>query len=560
MRLLYTMRLAGTFLVLFFLSTITSSQTLPVGTPGLEDYYRRLQLLGQADSSLSLVIRPLVPLTALSSKFSGKEDSLFYDGKKTALRVLPLVLKQQFVSHHPYGFNDGAMIPARGYQVYASTGFSARYKFLSVQLMPELVYATNGSFKGLADAGHTTGFLRGYYGYYNNYIDAPERFGDHSYTKLLPGQSSVRITFDPVSFGLSSENLWWGPGIYNSILMSNTAPGFMHLTLNTTRPIRTPIGSLEGQIVAGRLNGTDYKALDVDPSNPTFSGFKSRPDDWEYLSGMVISYQPKWVPGLFLGLTRSFTILSKNLEHKLSDYLPFLQPFEKKNVGDVEEDSKQRDQLTSVFGRWLWTAANAEVYFEFGRNDHAYNLRDFYMEPEHARAYVFGFNKLFKPDVAGRGYFGVNVELANTTNSNTSTLRANSPWYAHGQVPYGYTNEGQVLGAGIGPGGIYQVLNLSWNDGLKKLSFQFDRQVHNHDLYKSLMGGTVDASHLKDWVDYGFSLNGVYDYRKNILLTGMLKVVSSRNYNWEIYDYDAYDVKGKNVANVVMQLNMIYRF
>src|SRR3546814_16182324 len=35
------------------------AQTLPVGSPLLEDYYRRLQLLGEVDSSISFSVRPL---------------------------------------------------------------------------------------------------------------------------------------------------------------------------------------------------------------------------------------------------------------------------------------------------------------------------------------------------------------------------------------------------------------------------------------------------------------------------------------------------------------------
>ncbi|WP_216072810.1 capsule assembly Wzi family protein, partial [Acinetobacter baumannii] len=66
-----------------------------------------------------------------------------------------------------------------------------------------------------------------------------------SYLRVLPGQSSIRLSTGPVSLGISTENLWWGPGCFNALLMSNNAPGFLHLTFNTTRPVKTPIGSFE---------------------------------------------------------------------------------------------------------------------------------------------------------------------------------------------------------------------------------------------------------------------------------------------------------------------------
>src|SRR5690606_22347969 len=89
-----------------------------------------------------------------------------------------------------------------------------------------------------------------YYDFYNN-IDLPARFGKTAYTRAYLGQSSIRLNVKSLSLGLSSENLWWGPGRKNSLLMSNTAPGFMHLTLNTLKPISSPIGSFEGQLIAG---------------------------------------------------------------------------------------------------------------------------------------------------------------------------------------------------------------------------------------------------------------------------------------------------------------------
>ena len=47
------------FFITTFLQTNLQAQSLSVGTPVLEDYYRRLQLLGKVDEDISFVIRPL---------------------------------------------------------------------------------------------------------------------------------------------------------------------------------------------------------------------------------------------------------------------------------------------------------------------------------------------------------------------------------------------------------------------------------------------------------------------------------------------------------------------
>src|SRR5690606_27968188 len=102
-------------------------------------------------------------------------------------KILPLSWKHQVNSHHPYGWNDGAMIPAKGYQMLLTGGFYAKWGPLSVQLQPEYLHAENKLFKTMGKS-------------YN--IDMPERFGDMPYNKVLWEQSSARLTIGPASLGL----------------------------------------------------------------------------------------------------------------------------------------------------------------------------------------------------------------------------------------------------------------------------------------------------------------------------------------------------------------------
>ena len=58
-----------TFLITFyFTATLLKGQSIPVGTSVLEDFYRRAQLLGQIDSSISFTSRPFFPVDALKLK------------------------------------------------------------------------------------------------------------------------------------------------------------------------------------------------------------------------------------------------------------------------------------------------------------------------------------------------------------------------------------------------------------------------------------------------------------------------------------------------------------
>src|SRR5690606_34246457 len=91
------------------------AQVLPVGTPILEDKYRRDQLLGLVDSSVSFTIRPLSAL-ALGRTNVFVTDSLtesqgtFYslDGEGY-VQLMPASVVIQANSEYPYGWNDGPM-------------------------------------------------------------------------------------------------------------------------------------------------------------------------------------------------------------------------------------------------------------------------------------------------------------------------------------------------------------------------------------------------------------------------------------------------------------------
>lgn len=550
----------------FFLKSTVKAQSLPVGTPALEDYYRRQQLLGKLDSSVSFTVRPLFPTAAFKvhdafdPDTSLKGDNWTYTGPVSfangigKFQILPFSLIQQFNSNHPYGWNDGAMIPAKGYQTMATGGIFLKYGPLSVQLMPQFVYAANPAFNGFA-TGHNDSDLRSYYAFYN-YIDQPERFGSGSYTKAFLGESSIRLTFDPISIGLSNESMWWGPGIRNSIIMSNNAPGFKHITLNTTRPIRTPVGSFEGEIIAGRLDGSGFTPLLTHTTSAGAELYRAKRDDWRYFTGININYQVRWVPGLTLGLIRTFDAYRKDV-NTLSEYIPFFFPYQKQNTNDG--DPIPRDQQTSLYTRWLFTKAQAEVYFEYGLNDNSYNLRDFIGSPEHSRSYIFGLRKML-PLPGTDQHLLFSAEITQLSQTVDRLVRTAGGWYVHGEVRHGETNMGQIMGAGTGSGGNLQSAGLSWVSGLKTLGVRFERYEHNVDLAQRFFPDINGNS--RNWVDFAIALQGDWTY-KNLIFNATIEGVKSLNYEWVLKDYDpssVYYIPHNDSFNLHALIGVTYRF
>lgn len=545
-----------------------SAQSLPVGTPVLDDYYRRMQLIGTVDSNISFAVRPIFPSFSLKlhdgydPDSTLKNDHIVYLGPVTfakgrgTFQILPLTWQQQYNSDHPYGWNDGGMIPAKGYQTMVSGGFYIKYGPLSIQMRPEFVYAANPKFNGFA-TDRSDQDLTNYYSF-NNLIDQPERYGNSSYSKAFWGQSSIRLTFGPVSIGLSNENLWWGPGIRNSLLMSNNAPGFKHITINTVRPIKTYIGSFEGQIIAGRLESSKFPPLEVTTLSDGTNIFGAKRTDWRYFTGLNINYHPKWVPGLTLGYTRTFDAYGRDV-HSFSEYVPFLFSYFKQNTTNQQGDPIPRDQLTSFYARWLLNKANAEVYFEYGLGDNSYNLKDFLGSPDHSRAYIFGLRKILPLKSKNDQHILFSSEITQLSANNDRLIREGGIWYVNAQVTAGHTNQGQILGAGTGSGGNLQSMDISWISGLKKLGVGLERYEHNVDLYHYFFADINGNS--RKWVDFAFALQGEWNY-KNLLFNAKLQEIKSLNYEWILKDYDPskYYIPHNDVYNLHAELGVTFRF
>ena len=532
------------FMKIRFLLAITvlvglssKAQNIPVGSVDLiEQRVRNEQLLGNGNPKISYTLRPL----ALDLIDSTQTESNTINSKKVNVKVLPITLTQQYNTFGPYGWNDGAMIPAKGYQTLLSAGLFAKYGILSVQLKPEYVFATNPNFEILPlTEGNGTRKINIFY---LNHTDLPAPFGNKSYSKLYWGQSNISIAIHKFSIGLSTENMWWGPGIRNSLLMSNTAPGFLHFTFNTRQPIETFIGSFEGQIICGKLEGS---GLSSPKSQFIIDGIDyelPKSGDWRYINGLSINYNPKWVPGLFIGLNRTIQVYREDMGSSFSDYMPIFDPFQKKNLNS--EDTKNRDQLASLFFRWAMKESKFEFYGESGWNDHSSTIWQLFDSPEHSRAYLFGFNKIFMLNKNKNKYLKVNFETTHLEQSADRIVRPAGAWYLHGTILHGYTNQGEVIGAGIGPGSNLQTLDFSVWEKDKVWGIQVERYAHNMDFYYDAI-----PEYDRKWVDLAIN---TYAYKKygNLGIQAKLNMAQMRNFQYQ------FEV---NKLNMQFQLSLQYQ-
>lgn len=524
---------------LMFLGATAFSQTIPVGSYA-EDIARRNQLLGKSDNTSSFTVRPVTDeWHDTDSSFKQLVASKTYGnfqfmGKPSGIQILPFNWLNDYNVRRPYGYNNSSLYPAAGYQTRVSGGFLLKAGIFTVQVKPEFVYAQNKRFDTFADVqvNTTNKQLLGAYYFNINGIDAPERFGNKSLRHLYPGQSKVTINCKNIEAGISTENIWWGPGVQNSIMMSNSAPGFLHWTFNSVKPIKTIIGSFEWQIIGGDLKQSGYLPIDTGRIVNGKGLFSPKPKVTRYISAYTINWQPKWLKGLYLGLTGYDYLDKDSLYHKrniIRKLFPVITGSSLK-ANDVSNSTggDGQDFAFALNIRQLLPLYNAELYFEWARNDRTGSINDFLQEPDHSAAITLGGRKLF--ELSKDSYIQVKAELTQLQRESTFLLRDEPTWYTHITSPRdGYTNDGRYIGAGIGPGSNSFMFDISYLKGMNSFGLTLERQVHNNDLYYTAFMGTRNVS--SHWVDINSTFYANVKF-KRYLVSAEVTPVYSLNYQY----------------------------
>jgi hypothetical protein len=560
-------------IILFFLFISTfliKGQTINLNEGHIVDYLRTSQQIGTFKSDLSFNLRPIHigknGIKINDSLFNSNEYSpklITFSKGKGSVKILPIDYNINYSSHHPYNRNNGSMIPSRGYQHIISGGVFLELGPVSIQIKPEQVFSQNLNYDGFWE-GHYDEIWAKKYSLWNS-IDIPERFGEKSYKKILIGQSSLRFNYKGLSLGISNENIWWGPSKRNSIMMSNHARGFKHITFNTLKPISTIVGNFEWQFVTGRLEESGYTPPNI---KRTYGGTllyipkenEIRENDWRFFQAFNISYSPKWIKGLHIGFIRYVQMYSAVFEGRYSwmKGSPGLFPifsnlFRESDL--FENIEEQIDQGAGIYMRWLWKDSNAEIYAEYHYDDSKQNLRDLLLDSDNARATTFGISKAFLN--SKKNIHQISWEWTQMEQSASRLLRGGGSWYRHAFIRHGYTNYGEVLGSSIGPGSNSHYLSLKQLNKKQKIELAIEIIEQNNDFYYAAFESAKDFR--RYWKDFNLHLK--FDKKINNIWASINFVFSrSLNYQWELEDYATpYYHPGRDVNNFHADIKFVYQ-
>ena len=405
-------------------------------------------------------------------------------GQSRRVLLSPLVPQLLFVHNTglPFSQNYGALWAGKGLSTRTLVGFKLETPRVRLIFAPELISSENSDWiirpfpfdqhlPAIPPDRAGGGYVLPYYVASQWSIDQPLRFGKGPIHRFDLGQSTALFATNRFDFGFSNENEWWGPGIRNAIVLSNNAPGFPHLFVRTDHPLSTRFGLVEARWLVGGL--TESKFFDTVSTNNVRS-----------LASIAATLQTAWNPNFSVGLARSvystatgwgqvpwrwFDVLSRTAD--TGDATPQDPP------GKI-----RKDQLFSLFARWVATDDGLEVYTEWARTQLSLNLHDLLVRPNHTQAYTLGL-QWRRPAWRG-GIFRLQTEITQMEQSATFRDLPQESWYMSTRVIQGYTNRGEVIGGSIGPGASSQWLAMdyvrpSWRFGGYLGRIRWNEDVHS---------------------------------------------------------------------------------
>jgi hypothetical protein len=382
----------------------------------------------------------------------------------------------------PFSQNYGALWAGKGLSTRTLVGFKLETPRVRLIFAPELISSENSDWivrpfpfdqhvPAIPPDRAGGGYVLPYYVASLWSIDQPLRFGKGPIRRFDLGQTTAMFATNRLDFGFSNENEWWGPGIRNAIVLSNNAPGFPHFFIRTAHPLSTRFGLVEARWLVGGL--TESKFFDTVSTNNVRS-----------LASVAATLQTAWDPNLSFGVARSAYSTATGWGQVPWRWFDVLSRTADTGSATPQDPAGKirKDQLFSLFARWVAPADGLEIYTEWARTQLRLNLHDLLVRPNHTQAYTLGLQ--WRRPAWWEGAFRLQTEITQMEQSATFRDLPQESWYMSTRVIQGYTNRGEVIGASIGPGASSQWLAMdyvrpSWRFGGYVGRIRWNEDVHS---------------------------------------------------------------------------------
>jgi hypothetical protein len=197
------------------------------------------------------------------------------------------------------------------------------------------------------------------------------------------------LHYKGLGVGISNASLWWGPGIHNSLTMSNNTVGFPHYTFGTIRELRLWKLGFNMRITLSKLN-------ELESPNATYysaiTGLFSYHGNTGISFGFCRNYLSGGVDiGIPWEMNDAMNLILEDLYLEDKKDLYYTQNLGIPDAGVYNSDPW--DQVLSAFVTIINPVSGFVAYFEVARGDHAVSKTDLLTVPDHDTVSMFGVRK-----------------------------------------------------------------------------------------------------------------------------------------------------------------------
>ena len=462
-----------------------------------------------------------------------KSESFYLKGVSQGIFVKPYGPEwyNSYNTAAPYGQNDGALWQGKGYNTSLTAGVRLEAYGLELTVKPQLCWQENREFE----------YMPGVYGseysyFWKGNIDLVQRYGDSSFWTFDWGDTEIRYTWHTLTVGFGSQSPWLGPAWLNPMLGSNNAGTYPKFDIGLRKQrvvipgLNWNLGEIEGRIWTGYLSESDYFDTDNDNNHNMINGF-------------AVAYSPSFIPGMTLSVNK--ICLCKWEDRSIKYFNPFY------------DSNELEDQKASFCIDWIFPQVGFEVYGELGIDDYSYRKMP---NPFHTAIYTVGAKKTFS--IIKK--YGIFAELLFEWNNFEMSQDFQLQWkymgyYSHSLISQGYTQNGQIIGAGSGYFGNSQYLGvkLYYKKGFINIFAHRNAPDNNYIYNMSVNAGDNFSQLSKDyWARFKTHFSVGID--TSYFLTSHFLIDTAFVYTHTLYN--TYKVGESFISNFDIKVELKYTF
>ena len=355
-------------------------------------YHGFLLALAGAENIFSQTDSLTVYHKILQTSYNGLSEQLKLSGQKSENKnAISLSFKQSFYlnTNIPNLENNNGIYLPKGYGSYSliQLEYFSKHVYLSTSpiIRHNIVFKSKQNIK------------KGQFSVLN---DVENNFHPSTFKN-----TGIQFHYKGLSIGYGNWNMWWGPGIHNSIIMTNNSEGFYHNFIGTTNFINLS------------------KNLSVNLKYITSDAIQNNLSQKFYLSSLFFNIKYN-----FLEIGYSRNILSggyPDLKWNKKDAFLSIVSSKKMKYWDTIDD--------------IYILANipqeTEIFLEIGSPNRSFGLNNPTFFQDHSRGVNFGFRK---KDVFDNKNILIGAEYLKLIQSIYYNILPSSNWYDN--IKYNYSS------------------------------------------------------------------------------------------------------------------------